>query len=315
MIFVSKSFKNIVEGLKEWYRKMTQDYLVKALAFGGEIRAYSANTTNTIQEAQTRHYTWPTASAALGRTMTATVMMGAMLKGEQKLTVTVDGDGPIGKIIADANAKGKVRGYVSQPQTHFPLNPQGKLDVRRAVGTSGAINVVKDVGMRDYYTGSSPIVSGELGEDFTYYFANSEQVPSSVGVGVLVNPDNTIKAAGGFIIQVMPGAQEETIDRLEAAINSMKPVSKLIDEGLTPEEMLQTILGEDNVTFLETVPVDFECQCGHDKFLNAIKGLGEAEIENMIKVDHGAEAECHFCRTRYHYTKEELKALLVEMSS
>ncbi|MDF0140894.1 Hsp33 family molecular chaperone HslO, partial [Staphylococcus pseudintermedius] len=243
---------------------MTHDYLVKALAFNGEIRAYSVNATETIQEAQKRHYTWPTASAALGRTMTASLMMGAMLKGDQKLTVTVDGDGPIGKIIADADAKGKVRGYVTNPQTHFPLNEQGKLDVRRAVGTTGAINVVKDVGMRDYYTGSSPIISGELGEDFTYYFANSEQVPSSVGVGVLVNPDNSIKAAGGFILQVMPGAKDETIDRLEAAISTMKPVSTLIDEGLTPEEMLETILGKDNVTILESMPTEFECNCSHD---------------------------------------------------
>ena len=292
---------------------MTQDYIVKALAFNGEIRAYSSKTTDTIQEAQTRHYTWPTASAALGRTMTATLMMGAMLKGDQKLTVTVDGDGPIGKIIADADAKGRVRGYVAQPQTHFPLNEVGKLDVRRAVGTSGAINVVKDVGMRDYYTGSSPIVSGELGDDFTYYFANSEQTPSSVGVGVLVNPDNSIKAAGGFIIQVMPGAKEETIDQLEAAITTMTPVSKLIDEGLTPEEMLIHIFGEGNVEFLETIPAQFECQCGHDKFLNAMRGLGEAEIENMIKVDHGAEAECHFCRSKYQYTEAELQGVLNEL--
>ncbi|PTJ88303.1 Hsp33 family molecular chaperone HslO [Staphylococcus hyicus] len=292
---------------------MTQDYIVKALAFNGEIRAYSSRTTDTIQEAQTRHYTWPTASAALGRTMTATLMMGAMLKGDQKLTVTVDGDGPIGKIIADADAKGHVRGYVAQPQTHFALNEAGKLDVRRAVGTSGAINVVKDVGMRDYYTGSSPIVSGELGDDFTYYFANSEQTPSSVGVGVLVNPDNSIKAAGGFIIQVMPGAKNETIDKLEAAIATMTPVSKLIDEGLTPEEMLIHIFGKGNVEFLETTLAQFECQCGHDKFLNAMRGLGEAEIENMIKVDHGAEAECHFCRSKYQYTEAELQGVLNEL--
>ena len=192
---------------------MTKDYIIKALAFDGQIRAYSALTTETVQEAQTRHYTWPTASAALGRTMTATLMMGAMLKGEQKLTVTLDGQGPVGKVIADADAQGNVRGYVTQPQTHFPLNNVGKLDVSRAVGTNGSLTVVKDIGMKDYFSGSSPIVSGEVGDDFTYYFAKSEQVPSSVGLGVLVNPDNTIKASGGFIIQVMPGAQEETIEK------------------------------------------------------------------------------------------------------
>ncbi|ASE37478.1 MULTISPECIES: Hsp33 family molecular chaperone HslO [Staphylococcus] len=289
---------------------MTQDYIVKALAYDGQIRAYSALTTETVQEAQTRHYTWPTASAALGRTMTATLMMGAMLKGDQKLTVTVDGQGPIGKITADADAKGNVRGYVSQPQTHFPLNDAGKLDVRRAVGVDGALSVVKDVGMKDYFTGSSPIVSGELGDDFTYYFAKSEQVPSSVGLGVLVNPDNSIKAAGGFIIQVMPGADDKVISQLEDAISNMTPVSKLIEQGLTPEEILEEVLGKDNLQILETMPAQFECNCGHDKFLNAIRSLGEAEIESMIKEDHGAEAQCHFCRNKYHYSEEELRDLL-----
>ncbi|MCI2804274.1 Hsp33 family molecular chaperone HslO [Staphylococcus pettenkoferi] len=289
---------------------MTQDYIVKALAYDGQIRAYSALTTETVQEAQTRHYTWPTASAALGRTMTATLMMGAMLKGDQKLTVTVDGQGPIGKITADADGKGNVRGYVSQPQTHFPLNDAGKLDVRRAVGVDGALSVVKDVGMKDYFTGSSPIVSGELGDDFTYYFAKSEQVPSSVGLGVLVNPDNSIKAAGGFIIQVMPGADDKVISQLEDAISNMTPVSKLIEQGLTPEEILEEVLGKDNLQILETMPAQFECNCGHDKFLNAIRSLGEAEIESMIKEDHGAEAQCHFCRNKYHYSEEELRDLL-----
>ncbi|MCY1565373.1 Hsp33 family molecular chaperone HslO [Staphylococcus pettenkoferi] len=289
---------------------MTQDYIVKALAYDGQIRAYSALTTETVQEAQTRHYTWPTASAALGRTMTATLMMGAMLKGDQKLTVTVDGQGPIGKITADADGKGNVRGYVSQPQTHFPLNDAGKLDVRRAVGVDGTLSVVKDVGMKDYFTGSSPIVSGELGDDFTYYFAKSEQVPSSVGLGVLVNPDNSIKAAGGFIIQVMPGADDKVISQLEDAISNMTPVSKLIEQGLTPEEILEEVLGKDNLQILETMPAQFECNCGHDKFLNAIRSLGEAEIESMIKEDHGAEAQCHFCRNKYHYSEEELRDLL-----
>ncbi|AMY05674.1 redox-regulated molecular chaperone Hsp33 [Staphylococcus condimenti] len=294
---------------------MTQDYIVKALAFDGDIRAYAAVTTNAVQEAQTRHYTWPTASAALGRTMTATAMMGAMLKGEQKLTVTVDGHGPIGRIVADADAKGDIRGYVTNPQTHFPLNEQGKLDVRRAVGTDGTLTVVKDVGLKDYFSGSSPIVSGELGDDFTYYYATSEQVPSSVGLGVLVNPDNSIKAAGGFIIQVMPNAKEETIDKVEKAIGNMTPVSKLIDQGLSPEELLTEILGKENVKFLETVPVKFECNCSHEKFLNAIKGLGEAEIQAMIDEDHGAEAECHFCRAKYQYSEAELKGLIEELNA
>lgn len=294
---------------------MTHDYIVKSLAYDGEIRAYVALTTESVQEAQTRHYTWPTASAAMGRTMTATLLMGSMLKGEQKLTVTVDGKGPIGRIIADADAEGNVRAYVDKPQTHFPLNEQGKLDVRRAVGTDGSIQVVKDIGMKDYFSGASPIVSGELGEDFTYYFATSEQTPSSVGLGVLVNPDNSIKAAGGFIIQVMPGAKDETVTKLENAINNMQPVSKLIEQGLTPEGILKEILGEDNVQILETMQAQFECNCSHEKFLNAIKGLGEAEIQDMIKEDHGAEAICHFCGNKYNYSEAELEDLLASMNA
>lgn len=294
---------------------MTHDYIVKSLAFDGEIRAYAALTTESVQEAQTRHYTWPTASGAMGRTMTTTLLMGSMLKGEQKLTVTVDGKGPIGRIIADADAEGNVRAYVDKPQTHFPLNEQGKLDVRRAVGTDGSIQVVKDVGMKDYFSGASPIVSGELGEDFTYYFATSEQTPSSVGLGVLVNPDNSIKAAGGFIIQVMPGAKDETVTKLENAINNMQPVSKLIEQGLTPEGILNEILGEDNVQILETMQAQFECNCSHEKFLNAIKGLGEAEIQDMIKEDHGAEAICHFCGNKYNYSEAELEDLLASMNA
>ena len=289
---------------------MTHDYIVRGLAYDGEIRAYAATTTESVQEAQTRHYTWPTASAAMGRTMTATVMMGAMLKGDQKLTVTVDGQGPIGRIIADADAR---YAYVDHPQTHFPLNGQGKLDVRRAVGTNGSIQVVKDVGMKDYFSGASPIVSGELGDDFTYYYATSEQTPSSVGLGVLVNPDNSIKAAGGFIIQVMPGAKDETVTKLENAINEMEPVSKLIEQGLTPEGILNEILGEDNVQILDTTTAQFECNCSHEKFLNAIKGLGEAEVQSMIDEDHGAEAVCHFCGNKYQYTESELEDLLTAM--
>lgn len=294
---------------------MRHDYIVKSLAYDGEIRAYAALTTESVQEAQTRHYTWPTASAAMGRTMTATLLMGSMLKGEQKLTVTVDGKGPIGRIIADADAEGNVRAYVDKPQTHFPLNEQGKLNVRRAVGTDGSIQVVKDIGMKDYFSGASPIVSGELGEDFTYYFATSEQTPSSVGLGVLVNPDNSIKAAGGFIIQVMPGAKDETVTKLENAINNMQPVSKLIEQGLTPEGILKEILGEDNVQILETMQAQFECNCSHEKFLNAIKGLGEAEIQDMIKEDHGAEAICHFCGNKYNYSEAELEDLLASMNA
>ncbi|MDR4318935.1 chaperonin HslO [Niallia circulans] len=288
------------------------DYLVKALAFDGEVRAYAVRSTETVGEGQRRHHTWPTASAALGRSLTATAMLGAMLKGDQKLTVKIDGGGPIGLILVDGNAKGEVRGYVTNPQIHFDLNEHGKLDVKRAVGTEGTLSVVKDIGMRDYFTGQVPIVSGELGEDFTYYLFNSEQVPSSVGVGVLVNPDNSILAAGGFIIQLMPGAKDETITKIEQRLSEIPPISKLIEKGLTPEELLEEICGKDNVKIIENMPISFTCTCSKERFSSAIISLGQAEIEDIINTDGQAEAECHFCNEKYLFTKDELETLLEE---
>ena len=291
------------------------DYLVRALAFNNKVRAFSVRTTDTVGEAQRRHETWPTASAALGRTMTAGVMMGAMLKGEDKITVKVEGKGPIGAIMVDSNAKGEVRGYASHPQTHFELNEHGKLDVRRAVGTDGMLTIVKDLGMRDFFTGSVPIVSGELGEDFTYYFAASEQVPSSVGLGVLVNPDNSILAAGGFVIQLMPGIEDETITIIEEKLKTMEPVSKLIARGLSPEELLQEILGAENVRVLDQMPVSFECNCSKERFSAAILGLGITEIQEIIEEDGKAEAQCHFCMEKYHFSQEELESYIDEIRS
>ncbi|WP_018663708.1 Hsp33 family molecular chaperone HslO [Heyndrickxia acidiproducens] len=286
------------------------DYLIKALAYDGQIRAYAAETTETVGEAQRRHYTWPTASAALGRTLTAGAMMGAMLKGDEKITIKVEGGGPIGAIIVDADAHGDVRGYVTNPQTHFDLNEQGKLDVRRAVGTNGTLTVVKDLGLRENFSGQVPIVSGELGEDFTYYFATSEQVPSAVGVGVLVNPDNTILASGGFIIQLMPGTDEEIVTALEKRISDTPPISSLIRQGLKPEEILESLLGKDNVNVLETIPVRFECTCSKERFASAMISLGKEELRDMIEEDGQAEAVCHFCREKYHYTRQDLETLL-----
>ena len=286
-----------------------EDYLVKALAFNGQVRAYAVRSTKLVGEAQRRHYTWPTASAALGRAMTATVMMGAMLTGDDKLTVKIEGDGPLGHILVDGNAKGEVRGYVLNPQTHFDLNEHGKLDVRRAVGTTGTLTVVKDIGMRDFFTGQVPIVSGELGEDFTYYFSTSEQVPSSVGVGVLVNPDNSILAAGGFIIQLMPGTDDETITKIENHLKAMPPISKQIEKGLTPEELLEEILGDEPIKFLETMPVSFTCTCSKERFGDAILSLGADEIQDMIETDGQAEVHCHFCNEKFIFTKEELEQL------
>jgi molecular chaperone Hsp33 len=286
-----------------------KDYLVKALAYDGNIRAYAVRTTETVSEAQRRHQTWRTASAALGRTMTAGVMMGAMLKGEDKLTIKINGGGPIGPIVVDSNAKGEVRGYVTNPEVDFESTENGKLDVRRAVGTEGTLAVVKDVGLRDFFSGQVPLVSGELGEDFTYYFATSEQTPSSVGVGVLVNPDDSILAAGGFIFQLMPGTPERIISNLEERLKTIEPISKLIERGLTPEQILEELFGKEHVKVLETMPVGFECNCSKERFANAIVSLGAAEIHAMIEEDGQAEAHCHFCNERYLFSSDELEEL------
>lgn len=292
-----------------------KDYLVRAIAFEGQVRAFATNTTETVGEAQRRHNTWPVVSAALGRSMTAAVMMGAMLKGDDKITVKIEGNGPIGPMVIDADAKGDVRGFVTNPQVHFDLNEHGKLDVRAGVGTEGALTVVKDLGMRDMFSGQTPIVSGEIAEDFTYYFASSEQVPSSVGLGVLVNPDNTILAAGGFIVQLMPGCEEETIAEIEKRLTSVEPVSKMIEKGYSPEQILTAVLGEGNVQILSTLPVQFQCQCSKERFGAAIIGLGVQEIQEMIDEDGGAEAECHFCLEKYHYSQEELEGFIREIEA
>lgn len=292
-----------------WRKTQMGDYLVKALVYNGEIRAYAAKTTETVSEAQKRHDTWATASAALGRAMTATVMMGSMLKGESRLTVKIEGDGPLGPIVVDANEKGDVRGYVTNPHVDFETNEFGKLDVKRAVGTSGTLTVVKDLGLKERFSGQVPLVSGELGEDFTYYFTVSEQIPSSVGIGVLVDVDHSILAAGGFIIQVMPGASDETITAIESRLKTMKPISALIADGKTPEEILGYLFGEGNVKILETVPVRFQCTCSKERFGNAMISLGKEELQKMIDEDGKAEAQCHFCNTVYVYSKEELEQL------
>ncbi|WP_343843975.1 Hsp33 family molecular chaperone HslO [Salinibacillus aidingensis] len=285
------------------------DYLVRATAFDGYVRAFAIQSTETVNEATSRHDTWATTSAALGRTLSISAMMGAMLKGDDKLTVKVEGNGPVGAIITDANAKGEVRGYVQNPHVDFDLNEKGKLDVRRAVGTEGFISVVKDQGLKDFFTGQTPIVSGEISEDFTYYFVTSEQIPSSVGAGVLVNPDLSILAAGGFIIQVMPGASDEIISQLEERIQQIPSISQLIREGKTPEEILDIILEGGDMKILGTLPVSFQCECSRERLANAITSLGNDEIQDMIEKDKGATATCHFCNEVYEFTADDLQQL------
>ncbi|MFS7261217.1 Hsp33 family molecular chaperone HslO [Carnobacterium divergens] len=288
------------------------DYLLKSVCYEGQIRAYALCATETVSEAQKRHDTWSASSAALGRTMVGALLLGATLKGDDKMTVKVDGDGPVGHIVVDSNGRGEVKGYIANPSVSLPPNAAGKIDVRGAVGTQGTLTVTKDLGLKEAFSGQVPLVSGELGEDFTYYMANSEQVPSAIGLSVLVDTDDSIKAAGGFMIQVMPGATDETLLAIEKNIAEIPLVSKLMDAGEQPEEILNRLLGKENVKVLEKMPVSFKCDCSKERFSTAIIALGEHEITEMIEEDHGAEASCHFCGNHYHYSETDLIELRAE---
>lgn len=286
---------------------------MKTLAYEGFVRAYAVNATETIAEAQRRHDTWNTSSAALGRTMIGALMLGATLKGEDKMTVKIEGNGPAGAIVVDSNGKGEVKGYIKNPHISLPLNEVGKIDVRGAVGTEGMFTVIKDLGLKEPFSGQTPIVSGEIGEDFTYYLAVSEQIPSAVGVSVLVDTDDSIKTAGGFMIQIMPGASDEIIDQIEARLKETARISTLLDEGQTPEEILQKLLATDDVEFLETMSVQFKCDCSKEKFASAIITLGAEQIQELIDQDHGAEAVCAFCNNKYEYSEADLYELKYEI--
>jgi molecular chaperone Hsp33 len=281
-----------------------KDELIRATALDGKVRAFAIRSTELVEEARRRHDTWPTASAALGRTITAAAMMGAMLKGNEKLTTQIKGNGPLGQVVADANANGEVRGYVDNPHVHLPPNALGKLDVAGAVGTEGFLYVIKDVGMKEPYRGSVPIVSGELGDDFTYYFYKSEQTPSAVGLGVLVNPDNSIQAAGGFIVQLLPGMSDEEITELEKKLASLPSVTDMVKEGETPEQILNRLLSD--VKVLEKTDVRFQCTCSKDRLESVLISLGIEEIAG-IRIEQGeAEVICHFCNEKYLFSEQEL---------
>ncbi|HEY8435554.1 MAG TPA: Hsp33 family molecular chaperone HslO [Haloplasmataceae bacterium] len=283
------------------------DYIVRAMAFHDTVRIYTIRGTGLVGKAQEIHHTLPSATAALGRTLIIGAMMGAMLKDDQRLTIRIKGDGPIGEILVDARANGNVRGYVANPLVHYQY-PDGKLNVAQTVGTKGEIQVIKDLGLKDFYTSSIELVSGELGEDFTYYFAKSEQIPSAVGAGVLVETDNRVRAAGGFILQLLPGATEETINTIEKRLSQMMPVSEMVDKGYTPEQMVEVLAGDDH-HILSKQPVQFFCDCSKDRFGKSLASLGKETLNEMIEEDGKAEIVCHFCRSKYGFTKEELIAI------
>lgn len=287
-----------------------KDRLIRGTAFNGKVRAFAVRTTALVEELRTRHDTYPTATAALGRTVTAAAMMGAMLKGDEKLTVQIKGDGPIGTIVADSNAKGEVRGYVNNPHVHLPSNSMGKLDVAGAVGTTGFLHVIKDLGLKEPYRGSVPIISGELGEDFTYYFAVSEQTPSAVGLGVLVGTDTSVIVAGGFVIQLLPGLTDEEITAIERAVSTLPPVTALLDQGMELDEMLRWIVPD--VKVMEETDIHFACTCSRERVEKTLISLGEHELEQMIEEEEQTEVVCDFCREAYVFTRDELKELLAQ---
>jgi len=285
-----------------------KDYAIKSYAYNKEVRIYVATSTALVEEARKIHQTWPTATAALGRTLTVSAMMGLMYKEEETITVRIKGDGPIGSMLVEANALGEVRGEISNPHVYLKYEDgpkKGKLNVGAAVG-QGFLHVTKDLKMKDYFTSSSELQTGEIGDDFTYYFALSEQVPSSVGVGVLVDIDQHVLAAGGYILQLMPNVKEETIEKIESIVQGIAPMSTLIQEGKSPEDIL-SILANGTEQILEKHPISYRCHCTKDGFARSLSALDDQTLHDLIHEDGEAEIECHFCRKKYLFHKEELE--------
>lgn len=286
------------------------DYIVRATAADGQIRAFASTTRELVETARAAHNTSPVATAALGRLLTAAGMMGVMMKGEKDLlTLKIEGDGPIGGLTVTADSKGDVKGYVFHPEVMLPPNAKGKLDVGGALGV-GVLSVIRDVGLKEPYVGQTILVTGEIAEDLTYYYATSEQTPSSVALGVLMNRDNTVRQAGGFILQLLPDASDEIITKLEKTLGEISSVTSLLDQGKDPEEILEYILGEFGLEILDRVPTRFFCNCTKDRVEKAIVSIGKKEIQEMIDEGKSIEVNCHFCNKNYAFSVDELRELL-----
>ena len=286
------------------------DYMIRATAADGQIRAFAATTKEMVESAKNAHNTSPIATAALGRLMTAAAMMGSDLKGEgELLTLRIEGDGPIGGLLVTADGKGDVKGYAFNPDVMLPPNAQGKLDVGGSLGL-GVLSVIKDIGLKEPYVGQTQLITGEIAEDLTYYFATSEQVPSSVALGVLMNKDNTVRQAGGFIIQLMPFCDEKVIEKLEQRLAEVNSVTAFLDEGLTPEQILEKLLGDMDLVINDTVPTQFYCNCSRERVSKALIAVGRKELNEMIQEAKPVELKCHFCNSAYEFSTEDLKELL-----
>ena len=286
------------------------DYMIRAIAAGGKIRAFAATTKDTVEEMRSRHNTSPVITAALGRLMTGAVMMGSMMKNDDdSLTLKVEGDGPVKKMTVKADRFGHVKGFADVPQVILHANEKGKLDVAKAVGI-GVLTVIKDIGLKEPFVGTSMLVTSEIAEDLTYYFSVSEQTPSAVGLGVLMNRENTVRQAGGFILQLMPGVDDETIDVLEKKINSIQSVTSMLDQGMNPEQILNYILGDFGFEILDHMPVSFHCGCSHEKFESAILSLGHDDLMSLIEGDEPVEALCDWCNTYYTFQPADLRKVV-----
>lgn len=286
------------------------DYVIRATAAEGQIRAFAATTRDLVEEARKAHNTSPVATAALGRLMTAAVMMGWDMKGENDLlTIKIQGDGPIGGLTVTADSQGNVKGYAFHPDVMLPPNAKGKLDVGGALGV-GVLSIIKDIGLKEPYVGQTILVTGEIAEDLTYYYATSEQTPSSVALGVLMNKNNTVRQAGGFIIQLMPGASESIISRLEEKLKEISSITTLLDVGNTPEMILEYILGEFGLEIGGRLPAAFCCNCNKERIERALISVGRKDIQEMIDDGKPIEVNCHFCNKNYTFSVDELKNML-----
>lgn len=285
-----------------------KDYLIKALACHDHVRIYICSSTQLVEDARQRFDMWPTSAATLGRTLTVGAMMGSMLKSDkEQMTIQINGGGPIGTVLVDAYSDGHVRGFVSEPHIMMQYNDTGKLAVGSAVGTNGYLEVVKDFHMKENWKGTVALQTGEIGDDFAYYFTASEQTPSAVSVGVLVNTDNSIRSAGGLILQMMPDATEEDIVKVEQVIANLKPMSTLVKEETCLEDILNQMF--DDVHILATQDITFQCDCSRATMKRALTTLSKEDRIKMMEEDHGCEITCNFCNERYHFDEKELRDL------
>ena len=286
------------------------DYIVRATAANSQIRAFAITSRELVEEARTRHNTSPVMTAALGRLLSGGAMMGAMMKGEKDLlTLQIKCGGPAKGLTVTADAKGRVKGYVEVPDVMLPPNSQGKLDVGGALDL-GILNVIKDMGMKEPYVGQVALQTGEIAEDLTYYFATSEQIPSAVGLGVLMNKDNTVKQAGGFILQLLPFTSEEIIGKLEEKIKTIDSVTEMLEKGYTPKRILEEILGDLGLEITDTMPAEFSCNCSKERITKALISIGKKDLQEMIDDGKPIEVNCHFCNTNYTFEVDELKEMI-----